>query len=69
MNALISAGAVLIFGGMIVLSASFNDGRTRNHPCMSQQDISWYQERSRSGVSLTCTEEIMLRNQREKVAQ
>ncbi|KEJ95979.1 hypothetical protein SUH3_17100 [Pseudosulfitobacter pseudonitzschiae] len=65
LNALTSAGAVLIFGGMIALSASLSDGRAKNHPCMSQQDITWHQDRSRNGVSLTCTQDIMLRNQRE----
>lgn len=69
MNMLISTGAVVMFGGLVMLSASFSDGRSSSRPCMNQQDISWYQERSRNGVSITCNEKVMLRNLREQVSQ
>lgn len=69
MNGLISTAALAMFGGMVWLSASFSDGATSRRPCLSQQDISWYQERSRNGVSITCNETIMLQNLREQVSK
>lgn len=69
MNALILLGTAAMLGGMLLLSVTFSDGRTSNHPCLSQEDILWYQDRSRNGVSLTCTPEIRMQNLRRQVSQ
>lgn len=37
--------------------------------CLTKEDVALHMERSRSGISLTCTEQIRLRNLRERTAQ
>jgi len=69
MNVLISFAFLVMLVGMAVLFASFAEDGVSSRPCIGLQDITWHQERSRSGVSLTCNRDIMQRNRREQVAQ
>lgn len=48
---------------LILVTAGWTAQNTKgavNHAdCLSQEDVTWYQNRSKSGIARTCTDQVM----------
>ena len=60
----VSASILTLFlvGGVVAQSNKGENSQISHADCLSQEDVTWHAERSKSGIARTCTNSILQHN-------
>ena len=59
LTVLISILTLLLIGGVVAQSDNGEKSEISHADCLSQEDVTWYTNRSKSGIARTCTNSIL----------
>ena len=62
LTVLVSILTLLLVGGVVAQSNKGKNSEISYADCLSQEDVAWHTDRSKSGIARTCTNSILQHN-------